>query len=148
MHASNLFNLRRFSVQCASLMLLLILGLPGHSQAEAKAVQLILFVQPACPWCDKLEKDLAENPAFVRYLDATFTQETVDIRSKEPLPAFKQQSGKQIAKEHRVRITPTTVLIYGGETIGRIPGYIEPKDYQSVIHLFLQEAGLEAKAGG
>ncbi|WP_160162742.1 SoxW family protein [Magnetococcus marinus] len=121
--------------------------MPGFARAETQAVQLILFIQPACPWCDKLEKDLAEHPDFKRYLETTFVHQSVDIRSDAPLADFAEQSGRQVAKMHRVRITPTTILLYQGETIGRIPGYIEPKDYQSVIYQFMEEAGLGVKSG-
>nr|CRH07550.1 Conserved protein of unknown function. putative thioredoxin-related protein-like protein [Candidatus Magnetococcus massalia] len=115
---------------------------PSAVQAAQPQLTLVLFVQPACPWCDKLEKDLANNPDFMRYLNTQFRMETVDIRDKEPLKAFAGKSGKELSKQYRVRITPTTVLLKDGEKFGRIPGYIEPKDYRDVVKQYMEQAGL------
>lgn len=87
---------------------------PGR---DARASALLLFHQPACPWCARWEQEIgvayphtaAGRRAPLRRVDMS-----------RPLPDDLAGLGDALEP---VRFSPTFVLLHGAQEIGRIVGY-------------------------
>lgn len=92
---------------------LLGLALATAALLPARAAELIMFEQKACPWCRKFDLEIA--PAYDKTAEGKRAPlRRVDIA--QPLPA-------DIAFVQRERFTPVFVLVDRGREVGRIRGY-------------------------
>lgn len=88
---------------------LLLAAWPGY----AAAAEMVMLVQPGCPWCAKFEKEIA--PAWPNTPEGQRAPlRRVDIT--EPWP-------EDLAGVASERFTPTFILMEKGKEIGRLRGY-------------------------
>ncbi|SON57437.1 Thioredoxin-related protein [Hartmannibacter diazotrophicus] len=81
--------------------------------AQARSAELVLLVQPGCPWCAKFETEIA--PAWPNTPEGKQVPlRRVDITKDWPA---------DLAAIGRDKFTPTFVLVDGNREIARLRGY-------------------------
>lgn len=81
--------------------------------APARAAELIMFEQPACPWCAVFDHEIA--PIYPKTREGKLAPlRRVDIDARLP---------PELAFIKVERLTPLFVLVDQGREIGRIRGY-------------------------
>ena len=106
----------RRNVFPALLALALLPTIAGISAAEAgeRALSLIMFREPACPWCEAWDNDIGESYHLTEE-GRTAPVRHIDMTENRP---------EDLAHIKGIRYSPTFVLIEkGGREIGRITGY-------------------------
>ena len=81
--------------------------------AGARAAELVMFEDPACPWCRRWHREI--GPAY----PATGEGKRAPLRRV----LIGEQSTAGVALERPVTVTPTFVLAEDGRELGRIVGY-------------------------
>jgi thioredoxin-related protein len=81
--------------------------------APAHAVELVMFEQKGCVWCQKFDREIA--PAY----DKTTEGKRAPLRRLD----ITQSIPAELAFIRRERFTPVFVLVDQGREIGRIRGY-------------------------
>jgi thioredoxin-related protein len=93
----------------------------AEALAEAKRTKscvLILFVQPGCGYCARLERESLSTPEIAARHNRSF----VNVKLAG--------SDRALSKKYGVEVTPTAVLVdWQGEAIWRLPGYVPAADY-------------------
>jgi thioredoxin-related protein len=83
------------------------------ASSPARAAELVMFEQPACPWCQVFDREIAPNyKKSEEGLRAPLRRIDID----KPLPT-------DLAFIQVERLTPLFVLVDKGREIGRIRGY-------------------------
>ena len=81
---------------------------------SARAAELVVLVQPGCPWCRQFDAEIA--PAWPKTPEGRIAPlRRVDIT--EPWP-------DDLAGIQRERFTPSFILMHEGREIGRLRGYV------------------------
>ncbi|GJL90247.1 MAG: hypothetical protein DHS20C03_39560 [Minwuia thermotolerans] len=120
------------SVRGALLIALFWLFSPASAQADAPRTELVMFVLGTCIYC------AVWNDAVGRgYGETTLGRRAplrrVDLRHRRP-DDLRHVTG--------VRMTPTFVLLHGGQEVGRILGYIDrPNFWRQLQALMWQVPG-------
>lgn len=107
------------SVRGALLIVLLWLFSPVTAQAEPSRTELVMFELGTCIYC------AVWNDAVGRgYHETTLGQRAplrrVDLRHRRP---------DDLLHVTGVRMTPTFVLLHGGQEVGRILGYVDSPNF-------------------
>ncbi|WP_454747441.1 transcriptional regulator [Ciceribacter selenitireducens] len=80
---------------------------------QSHAAELVVLVQPGCPWCRQFDSEIA--PAWPKTQEGMRAPlRRVDIT--EPWP-------DDLAGIQRERFTPSFILMHEGKEIGRLRGY-------------------------
>lgn len=91
---------------------LALLGFSLLAALPAAAVELVMFTDEYCPWCEKWEKDIG-----VMY-------HMTDEGKKAPLTRVDEnQAGSFKQLQRGIHFTPTFVLVDKDREVGRITGY-------------------------
>lgn len=118
-------------MRIATLLLpLLIALLPLH--AESPKLQLLFLKMEHCPWCQRMEQDVFEDPKILKKLQAMYVIKKVE-RGDPTLPSSLHP-----------RFYPTTYIFTpdGKKLLDELPGYMEPKrflDYLQELYALEQE---------
>lgn len=89
------------------------LAILAASPSAARAAEMVILVQPGCPWCAKFDAEIA--PAWPNTPEGKRAPlRRVDIT--EPWPT-------DLAGIPGERFTPTFILLDKGKEIGRLRGY-------------------------
>ncbi len=100
--------LNRFSLLAFSMMFALL-----SSPTSASALELIMFEQEACEWCEVWDKEI--GPVYPKTTEGKLAPlRRVDIFDDLP---------KDLKGITNPRFTPTFVLFHDGKELGRIRGY-------------------------
>lgn len=98
--------------------------------ARENKVLMVKFTSDHCPWCDKLE-------------ETTLSDERVGKLCNRFIPLTVNYSAggysKDFTKQYDVYMFPTIVFIdYNGNDLGRVLGYLEPKDLVTEMRRYLR----------
>ncbi len=97
----------------AKLFSVLLLLLSAHAALPAAAAELIMFEEPGCVWCHRWHAEIGTGyPNSEEGMVAPLRR--VDLRDGVP---------SDVKVERVVTMTPTFVLVDGGQERGRIVGY-------------------------
>ena len=97
-------------IALAVLVLASVLGVPAGG---VPAAELVMFEDPACPWCRRWHAEI--GPAYPRTVEG----------GAAPLRRFhiRDQARAGVLLQRPITVTPTFVLADEGREIGRIVGY-------------------------
>ncbi len=101
-----------FAISLAISLALLVMLTPDKSMA-GKAMELIMFEQEYCEWCEKWDEDnLAVYPK-------TSEGKVAPLRKVDIFQAIPED----LKSLRKTRFTPTFILLDEGKEVGRIRGY-------------------------
>ena len=81
--------------------------------APAGAAELVMVEEPGCPWCARWDAEIA--PAYANSPEAELAPlRRIGLNAPRP---------DDLSFDAPLRITPTFVLVDGGEEVARIEGY-------------------------
>lgn len=107
---------RRSGGALGALLLALLLALPWAARAQATEpppAELVLFSQPACPWCARWDDEIGGSYALTEE-GRQAPLRRVDMTATRP---------PDLAAIEGIRFSPTFVLLRHGREVGRIVGY-------------------------
>ena len=109
-----------------------------------------------CGWCKKLDKDVYENPIIASYINQHFYALKLNAEKEGPIyfknDSFKLEPNSPRKLTHKLATFlmnnrsayPTTALLDEKLNIySSIPGYMEPKEYDAVLHYFVGNVHLK-----
>jgi protein-disulfide isomerase len=102
--------------------------------AQAMAAELVMFEDPACPWCRRWHQEI--GPAY----PATAEGKRAPLRRV----IIEDQENVGVVLERPVTATPTFVLAEDGRELGRIVGYPGEDFFYGLLGK-LQEARLPVR---
>ncbi len=96
--------------------------------ASAKATNKKVFVlftgSDWCIWCQRLEKEILSQPAFVDYARQNLVLVKLDFLRNTPVPAERMAEYQQLAQDYGVQGFPTIIVLNSkGKSIGSL-GYM------------------------
>ena len=116
-------------------MLLLCAALPA--QAGQSRLQLVMFEQMACEWCEAWDEEVGEiYPRTAEGRRAPLRR--VDIHDDRPA---------DLAAINGSRFTPTFVLVADGREVGRITGYAGDAFFWDLLGQLLDKHDREQSGG-
>lgn len=105
--------------------------------SPARAAELVMFEQAACPWCQVFNRDIA--PAYVKSEEgARAPLRRVDIDKPTP---------PDLAFIQIERLTPLFVLVDKGREIGRIRGYPGEVSFWMQLSVLFDKLGAAGTGG-
>lgn len=106
----------------------------SRARSQGKPVY-IQFHAAWCPYCKKLEKESYSQPAIQTLLNQDFVPVRLTEGDKTRYRIAGQSVGVQdLFLDYQVTGFPTLVFLEpDGKLIGKIPGYVEPADFQSLL---------------
>ena len=124
-------------VELSSLLALIGVTFITFASSPARAAELVMFEQAACPWCAAFDRDVA--PAYEKSeegLRAPLRRIDID----KPLPP-------DLAFIHVERLTPLFVLVDKGREIGRIRGYPGAESFWMQLAVLFQKLDAAGTGG-
>lgn len=104
---------RRCSVSRSLIVALALVIVAMMLASGARAAELVMFVEPGCPWCARWDREVGE--AYAHSEEGRIAPlRRIDI-------SMARRSGLRLARP--VNVTPTFVLVEGEVEVGRITGY-------------------------
>ena len=96
-----------------SAVLLALLLAAGPLPAAASEVELVMFSEPACPWCERWDEEIGG------------IYERTEEGQRAPLRRVDMTDARpaELAAIDGITYSPTFVLVQDGQEIGRILGY-------------------------
>lgn len=104
--------------------------------AAQNGKKVLIFAEAEwCTYCKKMYKDVFPKQSVQDSLKKYYYPVRVDIESNEKIVFNdRETTGRQFAREHRVRGTPTTFFVEGDGTIlGIQPGFIPAKTFEMLL---------------
>jgi thioredoxin-related protein len=96
----------------------------AKAKQEDKLVLLNFTGSDWCLWCQKLKRNVFDDPEFAKYAKSKLVLVEVDFPQHKTLPDARQQANAQLEKTYRINSYPTIILLDpGGNQIGRM-GYV------------------------
>lgn len=124
-------------IELSSLFALIGVTFIALTSSSARAAELVMFEQAACPWCERFDRDIA--PIYKKTAEGLRAPlRRVDI--DKPLPP--DLSFIQVE-----RLTPLFVLIDKDREIGRIRGYPGEESFWMQLSVLFQKLD-KAGTGG
>lgn len=122
--------MRRF-VELSSALALIGVMFVTMVSSPARAAELVMFEQAACPWCARFDRDIA--PTYQKSAEGQRAPlRRVDI--DKPLPP-------DLAFIQVERLTPLFVLVDKGREIGRIRGYPGEESFWMQLSVLFEKLG-------
>ena len=124
-------------VELSSLLALVGVMFITFASSPARAAELVMFAQKACPWCERFDRDI--EPSYKKSeegLRAPLRQIDID----KPIPP--DLSFIQVE-----RLTPLFVLVDKGREIGRIRGYPGEESFWMQLAVLFQKLDAAEKQG-
>ena len=123
----------------------------AREQASSAGKPLLMFFTGSdwCVWCQRLEREVLKQPAFIEFARSEIVALKVDFPQRNPLPAEQRERNQQLAEAWGVEGFPTLVLLNPeGESLGRT-GYqgIEAEAYVGHLREII-ESGPESMGSG
>ena len=117
------------------LILALALSLPVPAFAETF---LLMAEEHGCIWCERWDDEIAQ------------IYPKTDEGQKAPLVRYDLLDGTpdNVTLKRRVNFTPTFLLVWDGQEIGRIEGYPGEDFFWGLLGMLLDQADTTAKAAG
>jgi thioredoxin-related protein len=112
---------------------------------------IVLVEQTGCYYCDLLHENNFSNPELVKVITDNFLVIQIDLRGEDPVTGFDgtKMNQAQLARKWGAGTTPTTMVFNAADPsvtsfqqaeIFRLPGYLEPFEYFSVLDYFASGA--------
>lgn len=122
-----------------------------EAQKKAPRKVIVDIFTDWCGWCKKLDKDVYENPLISKYINQHFYAVKLNSEKEGPI-MFKGDSFKLAPNSPRKNTHtlatflmnnrsayPTTALLDEKLNIySSIPGYMQPQEYDAVMHYFIE----------
>jgi len=100
----------------------------ARAAAEGKPV-LVNFYAEWCVWCKQLETVTFRDQKVAAMLAENVVPLNIDIDGDVA----------DLVRDHRIQAPPTIVVFsQGGEELGRIPGYLPPSSFLTVVEKILR----------
>ena len=116
----------------------------GLSRAGESSKKLLIDVYaPWCGWCTRLQSDVYTSQTIQEYVRQHFTAARLNIDENSDTLSFKgySLSSAELAMGLGATGTPTTVFLdEKGEYITRLPGYLGPEDFLTVLRFIATDA--------
>ena len=104
-----------------------------RANAEDKPV-LVNFYAEWCVWCKHLETVTFRDEKVAAMLSEAVVPLNIDI----------DRDDKDLVRDHEIQAPPTIVVFDGaGEELGRIPGYLPPSSFLTVVEKILRGEPVE-----
>jgi thioredoxin-related protein len=96
----------------------------AKAKDENKLVLLDFTGSDWCIWCQRLKRNVFDDPEFAKYAQSKLVLVEVDFPQHKTLPEAQQQANARLKKTHRINSYPTIILLDpDGNRIGRM-GYV------------------------
>jgi thioredoxin-related protein len=96
----------------------------AKAKAENKLVLLDFTGSDWCIWCQRLKKNVFDDPEFAQYAKSKLVLVEVDFPQHKTLSEAQQQANARLEKTHRINSFPTVILLDSdGKQVGRM-GYV------------------------
>jgi thioredoxin-related protein len=96
----------------------------ARAKSENKLVLLDFTGSDWCIWCQRLKRNVFDDPVFAQYAHSKLVMVEVDFPQHKTLPEAQQQANARLEKVHGINSYPTIILLDpGGNQIGRM-GYV------------------------
>ncbi len=116
----------------------------GLSISKDTATKLLVDVYaPWCGWCSRLQSDVYSSQDVRSYVNEHFTVARLNIDEMDDSLSFKGYtlSSAELAMGFGASGTPTTVFLSpDGDYITRLPGYLGPEDFLTVLRFIATDA--------
>lgn len=108
-------------------------GLKAVKKHEKPAI--VDFYADWCVWCKKLEENVFNKPVISQYLSENFIMIRLDTESNDPVNyKGNNMSPQELSSYFGVTGLPTLLFLdKKGEPVTKLPGYIEPDTFFSLI---------------
>ncbi len=118
----------------------------GLSTSSTTSTKLLVDVYaPWCGWCSRLQADVYSTSEIRTYVNEHFTVARLNIDEMDDTLSFKGYtlSSAELAMGLGASGTPTTVFLDAkGDYITRLPGYLGPEDFLTVLRFIATDAYL------
>ena len=132
-----MFTAMRRLVELSSLLVLVSVTFITLAPAPARAAELVMFEQAACPWCKVFNREIA--PTYEK-TDEGLRAPLRRINIDKPLPP-------DLAFIQVERLTPLFVLVDKGREIGRIRGYPGEESFWMQLSVLFEKLGAAGTGG-
>jgi thioredoxin-related protein len=96
----------------------------AKAKAENKLVLLDFTGSDWCMWCQRLKRNVFDDPEFAQYAQSKLILVEVDFPQHKTLPEAQQQANARLEKTHRINSYPTIILLDSdGKQVARM-GYV------------------------
>lgn len=96
----------------------------AKAQAENKFVLLDFTGSDWCIWCQRLKRNVFDDPEFAKYAKSNLVLVEVDFPQHRTLSEAQQQANARLEKAHRINSYPTVILLDSdGKQVARM-GYV------------------------
>ncbi|MBT8401133.1 MAG: thioredoxin fold domain-containing protein [Rhodothermia bacterium] len=118
----------------------------GLSSSKESSTKLLVDVYaPWCGWCSRLQADVYSTSQVRSYVNEHFTVARLNIDEMDDTLSFKGYtlSSGELAMGLGASGTPTTVFLdTDGDYITRLPGYLGPEEFLTVLRFIATDAYL------
>jgi thioredoxin-related protein len=112
------------------------------AQEKNKKGVFIFFTMDACPWCQKMHKEIIPNPKIVKYFSKYFVNIEVNIEGNNEMVDFNgdEIQQKAFALKYKVRATPVLAFFnLDGKEIVRRTGPASFDDFMLLAKFVADE---------
>jgi thioredoxin-related protein len=96
----------------------------AKAKEENKLVLLDFTGSDWCIWCQRLKRNVFDEPEFAKYAKSNLVLVEVDFPQHKSLPEAQQQANARLDKTYGINSYPTIILLDSdGKQIGRM-GYV------------------------
>ena len=103
---------------------------------EANKKVLVDIFAPWCGWCSKMQDEAYMDKEILKYLESNFITARLDISIQDDTLHYNDLAlpSAHLAAGFGAEGTPTTVFLTDqGEYITRLPGYVKPDEFLTVL---------------
>jgi thioredoxin-related protein len=96
----------------------------AKAKEENKLVLLDFTGSDWCIWCQRLKRNIFDDPKFAKYAQSKLVLVEVDFPQHKTLPEAQQQANARLQKTHKINSYPTVILLDSdGKQVARM-GYV------------------------